>query len=746
MVAARREVFGGPDATRGRPALMPWPRRVQAGVLVGAAGLVTAPQAPGPRLQAAIRRLGLADLPLVLSLDQADTGAPPGPQMNEGYRLHIDARGRAELRAHGVFGALRGLETLRQLRDLAPAGQGLPALRIDDAPRFAWRGLLLDCARRFLPLDDLKRQLEGMAAAKLNVLHWHLTDDQAWRLASARYPRLQSHAVPDGLFYTPEQARELVSFAAERGIRVVPELDVPGHTTALAAAYPALFCQPGPYQGAYRPERGFGVFKPCLDPRQPAVYEFLEAIVAEWAEVFPDPCLHIGGDELDPEHWLALGLEPRATQAEFHARLAAILARHGKRMLGWDELGDVPLPGVAAQDLMLQSWRGPDPLQRLARRGHPVLLSAGFYLDQPQPSAFHWRRLIVADPAALPVGRPSRGWQLEIALPVMTLRARLLLWDGGAAVLAFEQQSPQACRVEIGACGTLRLALDSWMGPCQLRLDSDGTGCWRIANVRYALRAAALGEEGLHLPEPAPAWDAESAARVQGGEAALWAELVGPEQLDLRLWPRLFAVAERFWSPAEVAGDEDELYRRLDLVSAWSAQALGLRHEAQHLEGLRRLIPGEDEAGLALLRRFAALLEPGQYYARQHSKKATGRYHLDEPLDRLADVLPAENRAMQRLAQAAPAEWPQWQALLRQCQQDQAALLALLQRQPRLRALLPLAQQLPGLCALGLDLLEPGGRPDAAAARVLLDAASPMVDELVLALAPALQALLEARA
>ncbi|QPF75758.1 family 20 glycosylhydrolase [Roseateles sp. DAIF2] len=749
---------------------MPWPRRVQ--LLQQLAGhrsgrhapgaalgdfLVTRPQPPGPRLQRAIERLGLSALPLALSLDQPDDGAPPLPGMNEGYRLQIDAaRGEStvELRAHSVFGALRGLETLRQLRDLTPSGQPLPALKIDDAPRFPWRGLLLDCARRYLPLDALKRQLDGMAAAKLNVLHWHLTDDQAWRLASTRYPRLQSHANADGCCYTLDEARQLVAYAAERGIRVVPELDVPGHTTALGAAHPELFSAPGPYQ----PERGFGVFKPCLDPRKPEVYEFLEHIVAEWAAVFPDPCLHIGGDEVEPTHWReALGLDPQVAHAAFNARLAAILAHHGKRLVGWDEVGEGEAAGLAPAELLLQSWRGPDHLQRLARRGHPVLLSAGFYLDQPQASAFHWRRPIVADPAPLPAGRPSQGWQLEIALPVMTLRARLLLWDKEAgACLVFDQQAPLACRVEPSPDGEgeLRLALDTWMGETRAVLRRAGaegglSGHLRIGNVRYAATGTPLPDEPA-APPPAPAWDAESAARVQGGEAALWAELVGPEQLDLRLWPRLFAVAERFWSPLpdEDGGDEADLYRRLDQISAWSVQALGLHHEAQRLEGLRRLInEASSSQRFELLQRFAALLEPGQYYARQHSKKAAGRYHLDEPLNRLADTLPAENRAMQDLARAPLADPQRWRALLGQIQADQPALLALLEATPGLQALRPLAVHLPALCALGLELLDREALDGYAidAARHRLDAASTMVDEVVLALAPALEQLLEAR-
>lgn len=716
---------------------MPWPRHLRrpAAATEAEPPAAARPQPPSARLRRALARLGLAGLPLTLSLDERDNGAPPLPGMDESYRLRVAAGGHATLHAPSVFGALRGLETWRQLRALAPeAGTG--PLLIEDAPRFAWRGLLLDCARRYMSLSALKRQLDGMAAAKLNVLHWHLTDDQAWRLASERFPRLQSHAAAGGVFYTLDEARDLVAYAAERGIRVVPEMDLPGHTTALAAAYPELFSAPGPYL----PERGFGVFKPCLDPRKPEVYDFLDALIAEWASVFPDPCLHIGGDEVDPAHWLALGLDPREAQAGFHARLAQILARRGKRMVGWDEVGEDP-GGWLPADTVLQSWRGPDALQRLARRGHPVLLSAGFYLDQPQASAHHWRHPLIADPQ-LPQGVAGQGWQLTVQLPLQTLCARLLLWPDGRGCIAFDAHAPQAlCWSEVR--GELRVTLDIWMGETAARLRRDAAGLLkghlRIGNVRYPAHGEEMQAE-LQAPATPEPWDEASTARVLGGEAALWAELVGEAQLDLRLWPRLFAVAERFWSPWPERLDEEGLYRRLDQVSAWSAQTLGLRHEAQHLEGLRRL------AGTRwpLLQRFAALLEPGQYYARQHSKKLAGRYHLDEPLDRLADCLPAENRAMQDLARAPLGQDERWRVLLCQCQDDQPALISLLQGQDRLRALLPLAEALPALCMLGLALLE-GVTQSADDAQARLDAASPMVDEAVLALVPALEALLEAR-
>lgn len=720
--------------------LMPWPRKLRClgGHFHGAA----VPALPGTR--AALSAWpGLPGLQVLL--DWPDEGAPPPPEMNERYHLAVrpDA---IVLQAATVFGALRGLQTLAQQLG---AGGDLPCMEIEDAPRFSWRGLLIDSARRYLPLPTLKRQLDGMAAAKLNVLHWHLTDDQGWRLASDRYPLLQARA-SGGAFYTLDEARELVAYAGERGIRVVPELDVPGHATALGAAYPELMSAPGPAA----PERGFGVFKPCLDLRKPEVTEFLDHLLGEWAQVFPDPYFHIGGDEVEPSHWLALGLEPARAQADFNQAMAALLARHGKRMVGWDEVAGPDLP----KHVLVQSWRGPDSLAAAARAGHEVLLSAGFYLDQPQSSAFHWRRPVLPPLAMPPMHETQQHWRLDVHLRVQGLRAELALgqaadgaWQGW---IAFDGQARQAL-ADVHWHGAelpeLHFVLDTWMGETAARLRLDGgrlQGFVRIANVRYPARGEAISALQL-APARLPATlDAPAVQRVLGGEAALWGELVDEHCIDLRLWPRGFAVGERFWSDP-LPTDESDFYLRLDAASDWASSGIGLRHLDQHERALERLAGA---ANLALLKVFCEVLEPAGYYARQYDKKAAGRYHLDEPLDRLADGLPAENRAMQRLA-ALPldaAGLAQWRTQLQAWQAALPAVQALLPTHPRLAPLEPLALHWQGLCALGLELLaviEQGQDLPVtrrAAAQPQIDAAAEMVDELVLALVTPLERLLDA--
>ena len=287
---------------------------------------------------------------------------------------------------------LRGLETFEQLVRADPQGFAVPALTIEDRPRFQWRGLMIDAGRHFMPVEVIRRNLDGMAAVKLNVLHWHLSDDQGFRVECKALPKLQEKA-SDGKFYTQDQVREIIDYAADRGIRVVPEFDLPGHSTALLAAYPELGALPGPYTI----EREWGVFDPTLDPTNEEVYKFLDKLIGEMATLFPDPYFHVGGDEVSGKQWTASpaiaefkrkhGLKSNdEVQLYFSKRLQPIVTGHGKIMVGWDEILQPDLP----KDSVIQSWRGPHALAMAARQGYRVLLSNGYYVDLIWPAAQHY--------------------------------------------------------------------------------------------------------------------------------------------------------------------------------------------------------------------------------------------------------------------------------------------------------------------------------------------------------------------
>jgi hexosaminidase len=315
----------------------------------------------------------------------------PGVSENESYRIDITRR-QALLTAPTVVGALRGLETLLQLLDADRNGYFLPGVQIDDQPRFPWRGLLIDVARHFETMEVLKRNLDAMAAVKLNVFHWHLSEDQGFRVESKKFPKLHQLG-SDGNYYTQDQVREIIAYARDRGIRVVPEFDIPGHSTSWLVGYPELGSAPGPYAIERRP----GIFEPALDPTREEVYKFLETFLGEMAALFPDEYLHIGGDENEGKQWdrnpaiqaymKQKGIKDNhALQAYFNTRLLKILQKHKKKMIGWDEILQPELP----KDVVIQSWRGTAALADAARKGYDGILSNGYYIDLIQPASQHY--------------------------------------------------------------------------------------------------------------------------------------------------------------------------------------------------------------------------------------------------------------------------------------------------------------------------------------------------------------------
>ena len=317
--------------------------------------------------------------------------AIPSLDEDESYSLEITDQ-QARLSAPTVVGALRGLETFLQLLRGDREGFYLPGIRIQDQPRFPWRGLLIDVARHFQTMEVLKRNLDAMAAVKLNVLHWHLTEDQGFRVESKKFPKLHQLG-SDGNYYTQDQVREIIAYARERGIRVVPEFDMPGHATSWLVAHPELGSAPGPYTIERRP----GIFEPALDPTREEVYKFLETFLGEMAALFPDAYLHIGGDENEGKQWdrnpkiqaymKEKGIKDNhALQAYFNQRLLKILQKHRKKMIGWDEILQPELP----KDVAIHSWRGTAALAEAAKKGYDGILSNGYYIDLMFPASQHY--------------------------------------------------------------------------------------------------------------------------------------------------------------------------------------------------------------------------------------------------------------------------------------------------------------------------------------------------------------------
>jgi hexosaminidase len=321
----------------------------------------------------------------------------------EGYRLAVTGES-INLEASARPGIYHGLQTVRQIFLANPSrGDGeIPCAEIEDRPRFSWRGFMLDVSRHFYSLVFIKKLIDTLSLHHINKFHWHLTDDQGWRLPVPAYPllteigsrRLDSRR--DGRytgegFYTAADIRELVSWAADRHVEVIPEVDLPGHTSAVLAAYPGLGCTGGPY----RVEERFGIREDVLCAGNDGIFDLAAAVFDTLAGLFPSPYVHIGGDEVRFNRWescpkcrkrlVETGLKnPRELQSWITVKLVQMLAERGRIAIGWDEVledtAQYPLP----KEVVVMSWRGREGGIRGSSRGHPVIMTPntqGCYLD-----------------------------------------------------------------------------------------------------------------------------------------------------------------------------------------------------------------------------------------------------------------------------------------------------------------------------------------------------------------------------
>ncbi|PWJ43261.1 family 20 glycosylhydrolase [Sediminitomix flava] len=473
----------------------------------------------------------------------------------EAYRLEVSAS-KIQLTATNDLGLLRGLETLLQTLKVDEKGYYFPGVVVTDSPRFTWRGLMIDVSRHFLPLEVIKRNIDGMAAVKLNVLHLHLTDDHGFRVESKVYPKL--HEIGgDGKYFTQKEIREIVKYANDRGIRVVPEFDVPGHATAILAAYPELASHKEQYiqpflqdlfkhrmteDGSYRLADRSGIFDATLDPTKEETYVFLEALFTEMAGLFPDEYFHIGGDENEAHQWdenediVAFkekhGYDNHQLQGYFNRRLLEFITPLGKQMMGWDEILQPDLPTKA----VIQSWRGQESLYKAAEKGYQVVLSNGYYIDLMRSVDHHYS----IDP---------------------------------------------------------------------------------------------LGNKPETLSEAAK-------EKVLGGEATLWSELVTPQTVDSRIWPRMAAIAERYWS-AEALLDPNTIHERLEVVSR-RLEEVGLTHMTNREALLRNLANGYE---VEPLRTLVDVCEPMKGYTRN---KNGALYEFHFAFTKFADVTIADAPAARK--------------------------------------------------------------------------------------------------
>jgi hexosaminidase len=460
-----------------------------------------------------------------------------GINVDESYQLEIKWD-KITINANSDLGAMHALETVLQLLQNNSNSYYFPTVTISDFPRFTWRGLMIDAARHFQPVDVIKRNLDAMAAMKMNVFHWHLTDDQGWRIELKNHPKLTQLA-SDGKYYTQEEIKNIVKYADERGIMVVPEIDVPGHGTAILTAYPEVGSKLNFDKNTYSLERNSGIFTPTLDPSNPKTYQLLSEIFDEVCPLFSGNYFHIGGDENEGKDWdsnpkiqefkkknnLANNHE---LQTYFTMQLIPMLKKHHKTLMGWEEIMTKNL----SKDAIIHSWKGSNEgiaagqsLVNAVKSGYKTVLSNGYYIDLMQ------------------------------------------------------------------------------------------------------------GVENHYLNDPMPkniTLSAEEKARILGGEATMWSELVTSTTIDSRIWPRTAAIAERLWSNENIT-DLVSLRKRMNAISL-QLEELGITHIRNKEVLLRNISNNQTNTALE---DFFNICEPLKLYSR--NSEGT-EYKTYSPFNLFADA------------------------------------------------------------------------------------------------------------
>ncbi|MBC7846258.1 MAG: family 20 glycosylhydrolase [Flavobacterium sp.] len=493
---------------------------------------------------------GLNEVPNAQLQINCEQNGKIGIYEDESYRLEISS-GKITINAASDIGALHALETLLQMLQNNSTSYFFSTVVIEDFPRFSWRGLMIDAARHFQPVDVIKRNLDAMAAMKMNVFHWHLVDDQGWRIEMKKHPKLTQLA-SDGDFYTQEEIINIVKYADERGILVVPEIDVPGHGSAILAAYPEIGSkvvklnlnsgekeQQFTQLQSYAVERNAGVFTPTLDPSNPKTYQLLSEIFDEVCPLFPGKYFHIGGDENEGKDWDANPeiqefkkknklANNHELQTYFTMRLIPMLKKHNKELMGWEEI----MTKNMSKEAIIHSWKGETKagtisksLVNAVKSGHKTVLSNGYYIDLVQ------------------------------------------------------------------------------------------------------------GVESHYLNDPLPknnTLSAEEKARILGGEATMWSELVSPMTIDSRIWPRTCAIAERLWSNENIS-DLVSLRKRLKTIS-FRLEEVGITHIKNKVVLLRNISNNQKTQDLE---DFSNICEPLKIYSR--NIKGT-EYKMYSPLTLFADA------------------------------------------------------------------------------------------------------------
>lgn len=592
---------------------------------------------------------------LTISVENSNSGIP-NLNDNESYEL-IVKKGKIDLKASSNAGVLYGLETLLQLVESKNKQWFFPEVAIKDHPRYKWRGLMIDVSRHWIPKEVILRNLNAMAKLKMNVFHWHLSDYQGFRVESKKFPKLHQMG-SNGNFYTQEEIVEIVNYAAERSIRVIPEFDVPGHTTSWLAGYPELASAPGPYA----PDTiALGIFRPVMDPTNPDLYTFLDEFIAEMVTLFPDQYFHIGGDEVMAKDWeendsiqqymLKKGIaDSHELQAHFNQRLQKITARHGKIMLGWDEIlhPELPVDGIA-----IQAWRSHKSLWESARKGNKAILSKGYYLDHKKMAAAYYSvdPEIIKGAVNIEIDRLNwSSYSSQILFGDNAFGGHIFIFGKGddvQIVMSFMDESTGIAHVEKNG-NKINFTNQIDVGNMKVSLEIRGdslVGTSSIGLFDLELKGIKTGGNDLPDGEPLPEFDkiepltGAEIENILGGEACMWTEMVDAVTLESRVWPKAAAIAEKLWSPQELTKDVEDMYRRLMIMDK-ELEVIGLKHKSNQKTILKSMVGDEYFEPLNLLVDY---LHEGAFANRLSLYEPT--LYTSTPLNGIVDAASSESFA-----------------------------------------------------------------------------------------------------
>ena len=589
-----------------------------------------------------------AGLPMVINIKNKGN-ITLSAEVEESYHLEILPES-INITADNFIGLNYGLTSLGQLLFHSKESGVLQQMDISDHPRFPWRGLMIDVSRHWISKENILQNLDAMSISKMNVLHLHLSDDQGFRVESTTFPKLHT----PGKFYSQDDIREIVAYAYDLGIRVIPEFDMPGHTTSWMTGYPDL----GSKKMTYQLEENYGVFPNILNPTADRTYVFIKTLLDEMSRLFPDEYLHIGGDEIRFDHWEENDeiqqfmtenelVDPRQLSAYFHLRVQKIVKELGKKMIAWD---DAIRPELEKEGVIIQSWRGHGKLRQSVKLGFNSISSSGWYLDHKLPMTEMYATDPTQNPNVVDITPDTSNfqiWKLDFQINDQPSEGSLLIFGlpgSQSGVINIMEGSTALNDVKMSD-GKLDIQFSGTFGTASINADLEQDkliGNLNLAVAGIPINGVKIGghdmPDGIPLPKinSGPSLLEDDESRILGGEACLWTEWVNDQNLTSRIWPRTASVAEKLWSPLIYTQDPINFYQRVNQFSNYL-----YRSGIDYYKAQDQFISDLDaEINTSYLYSFIGLLEEVKHFERWSFDL---EHNSSKELNNLVDVVLPES-------------------------------------------------------------------------------------------------------